>query len=248
MVQGLLQHWDSYSVDQHDTWRRLYERQATNLVGKASPLYLDSLKAMKLALTRNEVPRISAMEALLQSTTGWSLTVVPGLIPVEDFFKLLAQKRFCTSTWVRRPDQLDYIEEPDMFHDTFGHIPPLMNADFAAFMQRFGEVGSALVETGEAEAVLGLQRLYWYFVEFGFVRGAAGDPELLGTGIMSSFGETNHAWSLKDALRPFVLEEVMDTPFRTDVIQTEYFLVDDVVELRRDLDRWFATFNLSERV
>ena len=247
MVQGLLQHWDSYSVDQHDTWRRLYERQSTNLAGKASPLYLDSLEAMKLALTRNEVPRISAMEALLQSTTGWSLTVVPGLIPVEDFFKLLAQKRFCTSTWVRRPDQLDYIEEPDMFHDTFGHIPPLMNADFAAFMQRFGEVGAALVEAGEAEAVLGLQRLYWYFVEFGFVRGADGDPELLGAGIMSSFGETNHAWSLKNALRPFFLEEVMDTPFRTDVIQTKYFLVDDVVELRRDLDRWFATFNLSGR-
>ena len=109
MVQGLLQHWDSYSVDQHDTWRRLYERQVTNLAGKASPLYLDSLEAMKLALTCNGVPRISAMEALLQSTTGWSLTVVPGLIPVEDFFKLLAQRRFCTSTWVRRPDQLDYI-------------------------------------------------------------------------------------------------------------------------------------------
>ena len=247
MVQGLVQHWDSYSVDQHDTWRRLYERQVTNLAGKASPLYLDSLEAMKLALTCHEVPRISAMEALLKATTGWSLTVVPGLIPVDDFFKLLAQKRFCTSTWVRRPDQLDYIEEPDMFHDTFGHIPPLMNADFAAFMQRFGEVGAALVEAGEAEAVLGLQRLYWYFVEFGFVRGADGDPELLGAGIMSSFGETNHAWSLKDALRPFVLEEVMDTPFRTDVIQTEYFLVEDVVELRRDLDRWFATFNLSGR-
>ena len=83
---------------------------------------------------------------------------------------------------------------------------------------------------------------------FGFVRGADGDPGLLGAGIMSSFGETNHAWSLKGALRPFVLEEVMDTPFRTDVIQTEYFLVEDVVELRRDLDRWFATFNLSGRV
>ena len=247
MVQGLLQHWEAYSVDQHDTWRRLYARQVANLADKASPLYLDSLEAMTLTLTQNEVPKIAAMESLLQATTGWSLTVVPGLIPVEDFFNLLAQKRFCTSTWVRRPDQLDYIEEPDMFHDTFGHIPPLMNGDFAAFMQRFGEVGSALVEAGEDEAVLGLQRLYWYFVEFGFVRGASGDPELLGAGIMSSFGETNHAWSLRESLRPFVLEEVMNTPFRTDVIQTEYFLVDDVVELRRDLDRWFAAFNLQGR-
>ena len=231
MVQGLLQHWDAYTDDHHNTWKRLYERQVANLEGKASPLYLRSLAAMQGALTRDDVPRISAMEALLQRTTGWSLTVVPGLIPVEDFFQLLAQKRFCTSTWVRRPDQLDYIEEPDMFHDTFGHIPPLMDADFAAFMHRFGEVGAALVAAGEEEAVLGLQRLYWYFVEFGFLRGATGEPELLGAGIMSSFGETNHAWSLKHALKPMVLEDVMNTPFRTDVIQTDYFLVDDVVTL-----------------
>ena len=132
-----------------------------------------------------------------------------------------------------------------MFHDTFGHIPPLMDADFAAFMHRFGEVGAALVAAGEEEAVLGLQRLYWYFVEFGFLRGATGEPELLGAGIMSSFGETNHAWSLKHALKPMVLEDVMNTPFRTDVIQTDYFLVDDVVTLRHDLDQWFAAFNLE---
>ena len=245
MVQGLLQHWDAYTDDHHNTWKRLYERQVANLADKASPLYLRSLAAMQGALTRDDVPRISAMEALLQQTTGWSLTVVPGLIPVEDFFQLLAQKGFCTSTWVRRPDQLDYIEEPDMFHDTFGHIPPLMDADFAAFMHRFGEVGVALVAAGEEEAVLGLQRLYWYFVEFGFLRGATGKPELLGAGIMSSFGETNHAWSLKNALKPMVLEDVMNTPFRTDVIQTDYFLVDDVLTLRHDLDQWFAAFNLE---
>ena len=130
MVQGLLQHWDAYTDDHHNTWKRLYERQVANLEGKASPLYLRSLAVMQGALTRDDVPRISAMEALLQQTTGWSLTVVPGLIPVEDFFQLLAQKRFCTSTWVRRPDQLDYIEEPDMFHDTFGHIPPLMAVSY----------------------------------------------------------------------------------------------------------------------
>jgi phenylalanine-4-hydroxylase len=185
------------------------------------------------------------MEAQLLDTTGWSLTVVPGLIPVDDFFQLLANKRFCTSTWVRRPDQLDYIEEPDMFHDTFGHIPPLMDPDFAAFMHRFGEVGAALVAAGEDEAVLGLQRLYWYFVEFGFVRGAEGTPQLMGAGIMSSFGETNHAWGLRETLIPFSLGEVMNTPFRTDVIQTKYFIVEDVVELRHDLDRWFAGFALG---
>ena len=159
MAQGLLQQWDAYAPDHHDTWRRLYERQRANLEGKASPLYLASLDQMSETLTCESVPRIPAMEAQLLETTGWSLTVVPGLIPVNDFFQLLANKRFCTSTWVRRPDQLDYIEEPDMFHDTFGHIPPLMNSDFASFMHRFGEIGAALVKAGEEEAVLGLQRL-----------------------------------------------------------------------------------------
>jgi phenylalanine-4-hydroxylase len=200
---------------------------------------------MSDTLTQSLVPKVAEMEKQLHATTGWSLAVVPGLIPVEDFFQLLASKRFCTSTWVRRPDQLDYIEEPDMFHDTFGHIPPLMNADFAAFMHRFGEVGSALARAGQEEAVLGLQRLYWYFVEFGFVRGENGTAELMGAGIMSSYGETNHAWHLRDALIPFELEVVMNTPFRTDVIQTKYFVVEDVVALRLELDRWFAGFHLE---
>lgn len=247
MVQGLSQQWEAYVPDHHETWRRLYERQRANLEGKASPLYLASLDQMSETLTRESVPRISAMEAQLVETTGWSLTVVPGLIPVEDFFQLLANKRFCTSTWVRRPDQLDYIEEPDMFHDTFGHIPPLMDPDFAAFMHRFGEVGASLVASGEDEAVLGLQRLYWYFVEFGFVRGKGGGPQLMGAGIMSSFGETNHAWGLRNTLIPFSIEEVMDTPFRTDVIQTKYFIVEDVVQLRRDLDAWFSAFQVNGR-
>ena len=245
MAQGLSQEWKTYSPDQHETWRRLYDRQRANLEGKASSLYLESLDKMGETLTSNAVPRISAMEAQLQGTTGWSLTVVPGLIPVDDFFKLLANKRFCTSTWVRGPDQLDYIEEPDMFHDTFGHIPPLMEDSFAAFMHRFGEVGAALVAAGHDTAVLGLQRLYWYFVEFGFVRGAQGEPQLMGAGIMSSFGETNHAWALREQLRPFDLEEVMSTPFRTDVIQTKYFIVEDVVQLRHDLDQWFHGFQLQ---
>ena len=246
MAQGLLQEWEAYAPDHHDTWSRLYERQVDNLSDKASPVYLDSLRAMEGSLTSDSVPRIEAMEAQLQATTGWSLTVVPGLIPVQDFFKLLASKRFCTSTWVRRPDQLDYIEEPDMFHDTFGHIPPLMNADFASFMHRFGEIGEALVKAGEERAVLGLQRLYWYFVEFGFVRGDDGEPQLLGAGIMSSFGETNHAWGLRKTLNSFEIEKVMDTPFRTDVIQTKYFMVDDVVQLRSSLNAWFQSFDLSE--
>ena len=132
-----------------------------------------------------------------------------------------------------------------MFHDTFGHIPPLLNRDFAAFMNRFGEIGVALIQAGHDDAVLRLQRLYWYVVEFGFLKNSEGEAKLLGAGIMSSFGETNHAWALREQLRPFDLEEVMSTPFRTDVIQTKYFIVEDVVQLRHDLDQWFHGFQLQ---
>ena len=175
------------------------------------------------------------MSAQLAETTGWGLVIVPGLIPVDDFFSLLARKQFCTSTWVRRRDQLDYLEEPDMFHDTFGHVPPLMDAEFSLFMQRFGEIGVAL--RGNDEAVLALQRLYWFFVEFGFVE-ENGIPKAFGAGIMSSYGETHHAWSLRTDLRKFTLEGAMSTPFTTTEIQQTYFLVEDIPEVIRSLNAW----------
>lgn len=225
-----------YVPVQHDTWATLYRRQRDMLGDKAARLYLDSLDAMD-SLTEATIPRVDAMTAQLQAATGWGLEIVPGLIPVDDFFALLAQQRFCTSTWVRRPDQLDYLEEPDMFHDTFGHVPPLMNSEFAAFMKRFGEIGVAL--RGREEHVLALQRLYWFFVEFGFVE-EQGRPMAFGAGIMSSFGETQHAWNLRTDLRKFTMEGVMTTPFTTTEIQTTYFLIEDISEVIRDLNAWHA--------
>ena len=206
------------------------------LADKAAALYLENLDQMA-SMTHGEIPRVDAMAAELEATTGWGLEVVPGLIPVDDFFELLANRRFCTSTWVRRPEQLDYLEEPDMFHDTFGHIPPLMNPDFSAFMQRFGEVGLSL--RGRDELVVKLQRLYWFFVEFGFVE-QKGLPMAFGAGIMSSHGETQHAWNLRGDLRKFTLEGIMSTPFTTTEIQTTYFLIEDVSEVIREMNDWFA--------
>ena len=225
-----------YVPVQHDTWATLYRRQRDLLDDKAARLYLDSLDAMD-SLTEVTIPRVDAMTAQLQSATGWGLEIVPGLIPVDDFFTLLANRTFCTSTWVRRPEQLDYLEEPDMFHDTFGHIPPLMDPEFAAFMQRFGEIGEAL--RGRDDLVLRLQRLYWFFVEFGFVE-QNGLPMVFGAGIMSSHGETHHAWDLRGDLRKFTLDGIMSTPFTTTEIQTTYFLIDDVSEVIRQMNDWFA--------
>ena len=225
-----------YDAVQHATWSTLYCRQREMLADKAAGLYLENLDQMA-SMTQGEIPRVDAMAAELASATGWGLEVVPGLIPVDDFFELLANRRFCTSTWVRRPEQLDYLEEPDMFHDTFGHIPPLMNPDFAAFMQRFGEVGLSL--RGRDEFVVKLQRLYWFFVEFGFVE-QKGLPMAFGAGIMSSHSETQHAWNLRGDLRKFTLEGIMSTPFTTTEIQTTYFLIEDVSEVIREMNDWFA--------
>jgi len=229
---------EDYTQEQHSTWNFLYDRQKKHLQGKASKLYLDTLEEMSGTLTRASIPMVEDMASQLKKTTGWSIEIVPGLIPPDDFFKLLANKKFCTSTWVRNNDQIDYIEEPDMFHDTFGHIPPLMNEDFGSFMQKFGEVGTAFSNDGRDDKVTQLQRLYWFFVEFGFIR-EEGEAKLFGAGIMSSYGETSHAWKLRNHLRLFNLDEVMSTPFRSDIIQNEYFLLDSIPELENELNNWF---------
>lgn len=232
------QNFDNYTAAQHSTWNFLYERQRTNLQDKASKLYLGTLHEMSGTLTSPTIPRVAQMAQQLTNKTGWSIEIVPGLIPPPEFFKLLSQKKFCTSTWVRRQDQVDYIEEPDMFHDTFGHIPPLMHTDFASFMHRFGEVGAVLSVDGRDHQVTMLQRLYWFFVEFGFVR-EDGEAKLFGAGIMSSSGETKHAWGMRNNLKQFDLEEVMATPFRSDVIQDCYFILNDIPQLEQDLNSWF---------
>jgi phenylalanine-4-hydroxylase len=236
----LVQQLDKYTHKQHSTWEFLYERQSSHLRDKASVIYLSNLDQMLGSLTSEKIPVVKSMTAQLSMTTGWSIEIVPGLIPVEDFFKLLSEKKFCTSVWVRRQDQVDYIEEPDMFHDTFGHIPPLMDDSFASFMHRFGKIGAALAVIGKEEELVMLQRLYWFFVEFGFVR-EKGEPKLFGAGIMSSHGETNHAWSMRGELLDFDLAQVMSTEFRSDVIQDKYFILDSIPQLEVDLDNWYKT-------
>jgi hypothetical protein len=129
------------------------------------------------------------LDKWFENRTAWKIEVVPGLIPVDDFFELLAQKKFCSSTWLRKMEQLDYLEEPDMFHDIFGHIPLLSNALFSDFMQKFGKLGVAA--KGDDEQILKLQRLYWFTIEFGMI--GSDDPKIYGAGICSSFGETNRS-------------------------------------------------------
>ncbi len=217
-------------------WKTLFERQQQNLPGKVSQEYLNGLSNMRDVLNANKIPDFREVDEWFAGSTGWQIEVVPGLIPVDEFFDLLSQKKFCSSTWLRTMDQLDYLEEPDMFHDTFGHIPLLSDPVFSDFMQRFGELGCRVAD--DEEQLLALQRLYWFTIEFGMLAGSDSyrNPLIYGAGIISSFGETNRAVSGVPNLRPFVLEEVLALPFRTDVVQEEYICIDSFRTLTGSID------------
>lgn len=211
------QNWNNYSTEDHGTWSILHSRQSQNLIRKAwSPFH----QCLRDALIQpEEIPRFENIENAL-TKTGWQIEVVPGIIPVKEFFDLLAAKKFCSSTWLRRRDQLDYLEEPDMFHDIFGHIPLLLQPDYSHFVQNFGKLGQQFHH--EPEIVLLLERLYWFTIEFGLMR-ENNETKILGAGIISSFGETNHVYNDAVEVREFSVENVLRTPFRNDQVQNLYF-------------------------
>lgn len=212
------QQWNTYTEEDHGTWNILYTRQWENLHGKAwSPFHNLLQDAM---IRPEEIPRFEDIDRALKKRTGWSIEVVPGIIPVKEFFDLLAAKKFCSSTWLRRRDQLDYLEEPDMFHDTFGHIPLLLHEGYSKFVQEFGKLGQR--HHNHPEVVLLLERLYWFTIEFGLTR-KNNQTKILGAGIISSFGETNHVYNDPVEIRPFTVESVLTTPFRNDQVQNLYF-------------------------
>lgn len=212
------QHWNNYTTENHGTWNILHVRQSENLAGKVwSPFHQLLRDALILP---EEIPRFENIDRALLNATGWQIEVVPGIIPVKEFFDLLATKKFCSSTWLRRRDQLDYLEEPDMFHDTFGHLPFLMHEGYSNFVQQFGKLGQQYHD--HPDAVLLLERLYWFTIEFGLVR-EHNRTKLFGAGIISSFGETNHVFNDNVDIRKFSVEHVLLTPFRNDQVQNLYF-------------------------
>ncbi|MDH4472457.1 MAG: phenylalanine-4-hydroxylase [Fluviicola sp.] len=215
------QHMSAYTAQDQLVWKTLFERQFTNLQGKVSNAYLDALQAMSSIMNAHKIPDFREIDTWFSTRTGWKMEVVPGLIPVDEFFRLLAEKRFCSSTWLRSMEQLDYLEEPDMFHDTFGHVPLLANPVFSDFMQTFGELGCHVMN--DPEKLAALQRLYWFTIEFGMIAGE--QPLIYGAGIISSFGETNRAVSKAVEHKSFILEEVLEMPFRTDVVQEHYVCI-----------------------
>ena len=222
------QPWEDYQAEDHATWGTLYQRQRELLVGRASDEFLHAQDEM--GMTPHAIPRFDQLNEVLGAATGWTLIGVEGLLPELDFFDHLANRRFPVTWWIRRPEQIDYIAEPDLFHDLFGHVPLLMNPLFADYMQAYGRGGVKAHGIGP-EALVNLTRLYWYTVEFGLINTPQG-LRIYGSGIVSSKGESLYSLESDAPNRiGFDLERVMRTRYRIDTFQKTYFVIDSFEQL-----------------
>jgi len=223
------QDWRAYTEVEHKTWDTLYARQMKILPGRAADVFFKGLEA--LDLNTGGIPDFSLMNPKLQALTGWTVVCVPGLVPDEVFFDHLANRRFPSGQFIRKPDQLDYLQEPDIFHDVFGHVPMLTDPDFAAYMEAYGKGGQRAASLG---MLPNLARLYWYTVEFGLMR-EADELRIYGAGIVSSATESVFAIEDPSPNRiGFDLERVMKTLYRIDDFQQVYFVIDSIEQLKRE--------------
>ena len=221
------QAWDDYTPSEHQIWTTLYERQLSLLPGRACDAFLRGLDA--LDLHRGGIPDFARVNEELRRLTGWSVVAVPGLVPDAVFFEHLANRRFPAGQFIRKPEELDYLSEPDIFHDVFGHVPMLTDPVFADYMQAYGEGG---LRASRLRHLHHLARLYWYTVEFGLIESPQG-LRIFGAGIVSSRAETQFALEDPSPNRlGFDLQRVMRTPYRIDDFQQVYFVVPSFQSLR----------------
>jgi phenylalanine-4-hydroxylase len=219
------QEWDAYSPGEHTLWRRLYQRQAGLVARYACDEFNGTLQALDFS---QAIPRFDAVNPRLAAATNWQLVAVPGLLPDLTFFDHLAHRRFPVTVWLRRPEEFDYIVEPDIFHDFFGHVPMLFNPVFADYIQAYGQ--GALKANGQG-AIEMLARLYWYTVEFGLIDTPRG-LKTYGAGILSSGGELPYCIDSPDPNRiGFDLLRIMQTRYKIDTYQETYFVIRDFAQL-----------------
>lgn len=220
------QDWASYTPADHATWDTLFRRQVAMLHDRAAPEFLAGLDILRLS--RPGIPDFAELSERLYQATGWEVVAVPGLVPDAVFFDHLANRRFVAGRFIRRPDQLDYLSEPDVFHDVFGHVPLLANPVFADYMQAYGQGG---LRAQGMDALVNLARLYWYTVEFGLVRTPQG-LRIYGAGIVSSHGESVFALDDPSPNRlGFDLSRLLRTDYRIDTYQQSYFVIDSFADL-----------------
>jgi phenylalanine-4-hydroxylase len=219
------QAYGNYTPADHETYRRLFQRQLAQLPGRACEEFISSVGPLG---SPDQIPRFEEVSVRLGKATGWEIVAVPGLIPEEAFFSLLSRRKFPVTDWIRRPEEFDYIVEPDVFHDLFGHVPLLFNPVFADYMQAYGLGGLKAVRLGACPL---LARLYWYTVEFGLIQSKHG-LRAYGAGILSSAGELQHSVSSPAPSRvAFDLRRIMRTQYRIDTYQPGYFVIDSFDQL-----------------
>ncbi len=226
------QDYDAYTEEDFKVWRLLYERQIANLPHAASQEYLEGLK--RIHFRSGEIPDFQKTNLFLAELTGWQIHVVPGLIPDDEFFQLMANRRFPASTWLRALSKIDYLEEPDMFHDVFGHVPLLTNQPFVDYLQELSKI--ALRHIDNPWAIQLISRIYWFTVEFGLIR-ERGKVRIYGAGILSSAGETAFSLSDKATHVDFNVDIILETSYRKDVFQERYFVVDSYEQLYHSTDQ-----------
>ncbi|MDK2761957.1 MAG: phenylalanine 4-monooxygenase [Sphingopyxis sp.] len=220
------QNWDAFTADEHAMWDRLFARQSDMLPGRAADAFMRGIDVLRLE--KPGIPDYRELNARLIDATGWRVVAVPGLVPDDVFFDHLANRRFPAGNFIRTPDQLDYLQEPDVFHDVFGHVPMLADPVFADYMVAYGKGG---LRSLQFDALKQLARLYWYTVEFGLIREADG-LRIYGAGIVSSFAESVFALDSDSPNRiGFDLARVMRTDYRIDDFQQNYFVVDSLDQL-----------------
>lgn len=224
------QHYENYTAEDQKVWKILFERQFPSLPKAATKQFLLGLDQVNF--TGEAIPNFEETNKLLRDLTGWEIYAVPGIVEDALFFDLMANKKFPATTWVRKMSELDYLEEPDMFHDVFAHIPLLANQAFVDFLQAISKFGQEWID--DEWAIHLLSRIYWFTIEFGLIR-EDGEVKIYGAGVLSSSGET--AYSLSDEPNHFEydVDKILDTPYRKDNMQENYFIIDSYEQLFESL-------------
>ena len=224
------QEWESFSEEDHAVWDLLFARQVELLGSRVVSPFLDGIDLLRLS--HPGVPDVEGLNAILEPRTGWRTVAVPGLVPDDVFFAMLASQVFPVGNFIRTRAQLDYLEAPDCFHDMFGHIPMLAHHDYAEMTRHIGELGGAAIAAGQGHKAA---RLYWHSVEFGLAA-EAGELKILGAGLASSFGEA-HFGLESDAVErlPFSIPRAVNTPYRNDVFQPRYLVSESLEKTIADV-------------
>ena len=213
------QGWETFTEEDHAVWDLLFARQVELLGSRVVTPFLDGIDLLRLG--HPGIPELGELNAILEPRTGWRTVAVPGLVPDESFFAMLSERVFPIGNFIRKREQLDYLEAPDCFHDLFGHIPMLAHHDFAEMVEQVGRLGLAAIRAGEGHRVA---RIYWHSVEFGLCQ-EDGEPKILGAGLASSFGEAHFSLESDSVERlPFSVERAVNTPYKHDAFQPRYLV------------------------